>query len=391
MSADGSRVFFTSADKLAGADTDSSADIYQAQVSGGAATLSLISGGEAGTGNTDSCEAVPNEDGEHWNTVGSAKTCDAVAIGGGGGLASGEGSIYFLSPEKLNGSSGGAANQPNLYLAAPGSGPRFIATLDPNDPVVLDALKEAEQRRTADFQVTPGGQFAAFATSVKLSEYENAGFSEVYRYDASARKLDCVSCDPSQAEASGNASMARAGLSLTDDGRVFFNSNDPLVLRDADNRQDIYEWEPRGTGNCEPENPSFLRISADCVSLISSGAGQFASSLLGASASGTDAYFFTRESLTPQDENGSLMKVYDARELGGFPYVPPKPECKASDECHGAGSPTPPPPTINSKAGNGGNVVSGGRRHCRPGFVERHGHCMRKHRGPKHHHRGGRR
>ena len=70
--------------------------------------------------------------------------------------------------------------------------------------------------------------------------------------------------------------MARAGLSLTADGQVFFNSNDALVLPDADNRQDVYEWEPQGTGNCQPESPAFFELSADCVSLISSGTGQFA-------------------------------------------------------------------------------------------------------------------
>ena len=126
----------------------------------------------------------------------------------------------------------------------------------------------------------------------------------------------------------------------------------PWSLADADSRKDVYEWEPQGTGNCTPESPAFFDLSAACVSLISSGSGQFASSLLGVGSSGTDAYFFTRAAMTPQVENGPLVKIYDARELGGFPYVPPKPECKASDECHGAGTPVPPPPTINSKAGS---------------------------------------
>ena len=231
--------------------------------------------------------------------------------------------------------------------------------LDPDDPVVLDAVTEAETRHTADFEVTPSGEFAAFATQEQLGEYENAGYSEIYRYDASSQKLDCASCNPSHAEAGGGAFMAGRGLSLTEDGRVFFNSADALVLQDADNRQDVYEWEPQGIGNCQPESPSFSKLSSDCVSLISSGAGQFASSLLGVSSDGSDAYFFTRESLTPQVENGDLVKVYDARELGGFPYTPPEVPCKAADECHGAGTPIPPPPTIDSANSTGGNVGQG--------------------------------
>ena len=111
----------------------------------------------------------------------------------------------------------------------------------------------------------------------------------------------------------------------------------------------------RAPATASPKAPPSSRLSADCVSLISSGAGQFASSLLGASASGVDAYFFTRAIPDPQVENGNLVKIYDARELGGFPYSPPEVPCKASDECHGAGTPIPPPPTIPSAAGSGGN------------------------------------
>ncbi len=157
MSADGSKVFFTTKDKLTADDTDESADIYAAEVSGESATLTRISTGEGGAGNTDACEPVANANGPHWNTVGpEEENCGVVAIGGGGGVAEGNGSIYFLSPEQLEAGKG-TQNQPNLYLAAPGSAPRFIATLCPEDPVVLDAVKEAETRHTADFQVTPSG------------------------------------------------------------------------------------------------------------------------------------------------------------------------------------------------------------------------------------------
>ena len=185
--------------------------------------------------------------------------------------------------------------------------------------------------------------------------------------------------------------MAGAGLSLTAEGRVFFNSDDALVLRTPTAARTSTSGSLRAPATAQPDSPAFFELSAACVSLISSGSGQFASSLLGAGSSGTDAYFFTRAAMTPQVENGPLMKIYDARELGGFPYVPPKPECKASDECHGAGTPVPPPPTINSKAGSGGNLVSEAAHHCKPGFVKKHGRCVRKRRGPKHHQRGGRR
>src|SRR5262249_20292682 len=73
---------------------------------------------------------------------------------------------------------------------------------------------------------------------------------------------------------------------------------------------------------------------------------QFDSSLLTVTADGVDALFFTREALAVNDFNGTLMKLYDARENGGFFVVPPLPECKASDECHGPGSQAAPPAAI---------------------------------------------
>ena len=63
--------------------------------------------------------------------------------------------------------------------------------------------------------------------------------------------LACVSCNPTGAPSAGEASLASNGLSLTDDGRVFFNTTDPLVGADTDEKQDVYEWEPQGTGNCK--------------------------------------------------------------------------------------------------------------------------------------------
>jgi hypothetical protein len=165
--------------------------------------------------------------------------------------------------------------------------------------------------------------------------------------------------------------MAANGLSLTDDGRLFFDTTEPLAPRDLDNREDVYEW---ANGK---------------VDLISTGVSQFDSALLSASADATDVYFFTRDSLVPQDTNGELVKIYDARANGGFPYLPPPVPCKASDECHGPGSATPPTPNINSvtQAGGGNLSAHPARVKCGRHRVRRHGHCVKRH---KRHHRGHR-
>ncbi len=393
MTADGSKVFFTSTDQLAGgSDTDSSADVYEADVSqAGALTLTRLSTGE-GTGNTDLCNPVANSNGAHWNTVGATDDCAAVAIGGGGGVASGDGSFYFLSPELLQ-VGHGIQNQPNLYMVRPGQTPQFVATLSPSDSLVLDAVKEAASYKSADFQVTPNGEFAVFTTVRPLNEYDNAGHSEVYRYNVFGG-LDCASCNQANARATGNATLASNGSSLTSDGQVFFNSDDPLVLGDTDNRKDVYEWETNGVGNCQPGSPDFFTVTGDCLSLISAGSSPFDSSLLGVSADGTDAFFFTHDSLAVEDQNGPVTKIYDARTSGGFFKVPSPPPCAASDECHGPGSQAPESPEIRTVTGDPSNVSP---MTCRTGFLEKHRKCVKKHHmhrsrhQRRHHHRKARR
>ncbi len=102
MSADGTSVYFTTKDQMSGDDSDSSADIYRADVSQSTATITRVSVGTGGSGDTDSCEPAANTVYAHWNSLDATANCDALAVGGGGGVASGDGSIFFLSPEALD-------------------------------------------------------------------------------------------------------------------------------------------------------------------------------------------------------------------------------------------------------------------------------------------------
>jgi hypothetical protein len=88
-----------------------------------------------------------------------------------------------------------------------------------------------------------------------------------------------------------------------------------------------------------------------------------------------------------------LVKIYDARLEGGFPFTPEPPRCKSSDECHGPGSSAPQPPSIPSTAspGNGNLTTEPLSPKCRSGFVHKRGHCVRKSKTHKHHRRAGRR
>ncbi len=133
MTSDGEKVFFSSEEHLTGEDEQhSGADIFMWSKKGEEEgdPLFLISAGTEA--DASSCDPAANTLHKHWNTTGS-QDCGDVAIGGGGGVASGDGTIYFLSPSLLDGSeepADGVKNAPNLYVARPGQAPHFVATLE---------------------------------------------------------------------------------------------------------------------------------------------------------------------------------------------------------------------------------------------------------------------
>ena len=302
-----------------------------------------------------------------------------------------------LTSESAHHSTSLAADSGTLDVSNPGGGDAVTFGLparpsDPqtDNPLVIDSVSSPGARHSADFQVTPSGDDAAFTSTLPVTGYDNGLIHrEVFRYDAT-NAVECASCSPTGEQATGEASLPSDGLGLSNDGRVFFNSTEGLVDRDLNEKEDVYEWEPEGF-KFEFEHGKFqtCETTGGCVQLISTGASPFDSQLLGISANGTDAYFFTRDKLAEEDENGNSVKIYDARELGGFPFVPPAVQCKASDECHGPGSPIPPPPNIKSLASTPGGNAS--PQKCKAGFAKVHGSCVRhKGRGRKRH-RGGRR
>jgi hypothetical protein len=353
MSQDGSQVYFSTADPLPG-DFDTSVDLYRAAVGSSGAQVFRVSTGTEGTGNGDLCS--PTGD---WNAVEGSGKCNVVAFAGGSGVAADSGSVYFVSPEKLDGSANGAADEANLYVAEVGQPPHFVATIDDGNVAIAHALNQSEVHSYGDFQVTPDGAYAAFGSSRPIGDALTHGHIALYRFASKADDTVCVSCGPS---VNPDSPLTRNGLNLSDDGRVFFTTLEQLALRDTDEAPDVYEW-----------------VDGE-AHLISSGTAVEGSTLASASADGRDAFFFTRDSLVPQDTNGSPIKLYDARQQGGFLYNAPPFPCKASDECHGPGTQAPEPPAINTKAGSGRSPKRATRKRCKRPFAKKHGRCVKRHR-----------
>jgi hypothetical protein len=361
--------------------------------------------------------------------------CDVEAgpcVGGGSpaGLAKiAEGSIFvnvpadgsrafFVSEEALAGveanENGEEAEDevPNLYAwDAASETISFASHLAPQDfggegfagdfQVSLDRWTKAISHNSGDIgraksptRSTPDGGVLVFQSHGQLTEYDNEGHGEIYRYDPAAvegERLTCPSCDPSGASPSADAMLEIANIhtridaitaiaNVTDDGEeVFFQSSDRLLPEDANEGvQDVYEWKANGAGGCERKG--------GCLALISSGQGEADSYLYGMSANGHDVFFRTPEKLVGADVPGS-PSIYDARIDGGIPEpIPPSP-CQG-DACQGKGS---APPAVSSPASTGageGNEVAKPLAPCGKGRHRVKGRCVAIKHHKRRNHRG---
>lgn len=311
--------------------------------------------------------------------------------------------FYFASTESL--AAGATAGEPNLYLGTAADPPsfKFVASLADSDvsatnaapsPVATFPIRHASR-------VTPDGDTVAFLSSGSPTGYDNTDVASgqkdagVYIYRADSDTLVCVSCNPTGARPAGRnvenqeqlkvsfwaaallppaANQVRFPNVLSDDGsRLFFESFDPLSLRDTNAQLDVYEWEAVGSGNCSEAAPGFHDSFAGCVNLISSGDSPQGSELVDASADGRDVFFKTASSLLPQDPG--LIDVYDARADGGFPLPEPPPAPCLGEGCQNPRpAPNDPTPSSQTFVGPGEEglscpkgkhrVVKGGEERC---------------------------
>ena len=163
---------------------------------------------------------------------------------------------------------------------------------------------------------------------------------EMYLYSLQDDRLICVSCQPgppSKVAAPGASVFPQVTNAeprifdvgvrpnfLSDDGRVFFSSEEALLPQDTNGVADTYEYDPH-TGR---------------LSLLSPGTGSEPSMFADASPSGNDVFIVTRQQLVPEDHD-SLVDLYDVRVGGGFPAPLVQPNPCVADECQPAPVPVP--------------------------------------------------
>jgi hypothetical protein len=348
MNADGKAVYFESSQQLTSDDHDTSNDLFMWNADD-PSSLTRISKGTSG-GDSDQCAAS-------W-----AAKCSIATVHTEEGFESAHtdnfiapesGDIYFYSPEQLVPGKG-VPGQKNLYVYRDGA-LQYVTVFAPGG--TIDRM-----------QVVPDGRYMAMLTREKLTLYNNAGFEEMYTYDANSGAIQCVSCVPDGSAPTRDVEASQNGIFLTDDGRAFFTTGDPLVPEDINAKlRDVYEFVDN-----RPQ-------------LITSGSAPTDShrgplGLVGVSRDGTDVYFTTVDSLVKQDLNGPFLKFYDARTGGGFPFKPPPAPCGAADECHGPASGPPPPVAAGTGVplGSGGNATKAKRHNQRKHKHHRH-HRPKKH------------
>jgi hypothetical protein len=243
------------------------------------------------------------------------------------------------------------ASRCNLYALHIGEPIRFVGALRGRDD---SAFPGSPWRSDGDWQTslgdteaeaTPDGTHLLFGSKSHLTGYESKTGEEVFLYDFPTGQLSCVSCkaDGEAIETPGPGlnivisaylPVSNVGTTLphwmSDDGdRAFFDSATPLVPQDTNGKTDVYEWERNGTGSCTQ--------SSGCIYLISDGTSGEGSFLIGASTSGDDVFFTTRDKMVPEDEN-ETVDVYDAPADAAGP--PTAPQCTGTG-CQGV--PAAPP------------------------------------------------
>jgi|GEM_PF-1293778 len=349
----------------------------------------------------------------------AAKKATDLTVGKGGflgtlGTSDDLTRVYFVDEKALTPATAVNANgehaedgADNLYAWREGAR-TFLGQLLPRDNESFSVAKvvgtwtPSQSARTA--QVSADGRFLAFNSVAPLTGYDNrqaqgqgcrtqAGqsCSQVYEYDEATGELSCASCNPSGERPLGysNLTLMEGGAALffpqarnlTDDGRLFFESQDRLSAADQNGHiQDVYEWAPPGVAKCTQ--------GTGCTSLISTGQSPVDSQFLDATPSASDVFFTTRQRLLPQRDRDDYLDLYDARVHGGIDEAVPTP-CEG-EACRGpvGESPAAGTPATSSFSGPGNPKP---KPPCRKGKVRRHGKCVKKPHRKHHHHRKHRR
>ena len=250
-SADGSHVFFETNDRVLETDTDKSQDLYD--WSAGVVTLVSIgpSGGN-GQGNVTFAGTSPDGDVVFFETIESLVSSDSDSSQ----------DVYQRAGETTTLVSAGEGGKGNLAV-----------------PASFESVSRT------------GPQVVVFTTAEPLTNDDGDSSQDVYARSGITTTL--LSTGPEGGDGEFSATFAGAA---DDASKIFFATSESLVAADSDSSQDVY-----------------LR-SGEETTLVSGGQiggnGAFLAGLRGISETGSRAFFTTQERLTVDDDFAGEQDVY---------------------------------------------------------------------------------
>jgi hypothetical protein len=406
--ASGSRVLFTDSKRLT-ADSMASGsgtvgeprDLYEANTE---------------TGKLTDLTVDPGEGAAVQGVIGASEDASYVYFVANGVLAEGAAPGNCVLEAGLRGITPPPGAACNLYVWHEGT-ITFIARLSSEDEFDWAGAGGGDLSKVTA-RVSPAGGYVAFMSERSLTGYDNRDVNsgqpdeEVYLYAVGSRGPMCVSCNPTGARPEGvlDTPEANGGLGLLvdrakvwttgsgrwlagsvpgweavegryalyqpryllDDGRVFFDSSDSLVSQDGNRKEDVYQYEPAGVGDCTDASKTFSLGAAGCIDLLSSGTSADESAFLDAGASGEDVFFLTAAALVAQQDRDTAYDVYDAHVCTpSSPCEPPRAEAApcTGEGCQGALTPAPSllsPTSIDQAAGENAALTSPAKPKAKP-------------------------
>jgi hypothetical protein len=318
--------------------------------------------------------------------------------------------VYFVASGVLTDEASPAGEtakpgRPNLYLWTSESEEiAFLGRLHSGDRLSGDGLWGSQGTWRNNAYAVPAtgkdadgaeiggdGHILVFQTMAELKENDGDGSHlDVYRYDAEASTLACLSCAPGSSASEPDSGafdvdgrndpeppgtdFAESRRWVSEDGEVLgFVTSQPLLAGDRNGVKDAYLW----------REGKLTRLPG-----VSFGGSRAFAVLVGPylSHDGSTVAFVTSASLLPMDRDGT-GDVYVARVGGG--YVNPKPpilcEPGVSDNACQPSSPPPSPRQAASETLPPPSTVPG-RRRCPKGKVRRKGRCVKKRHAHRQHH-----
>jgi hypothetical protein len=349
VSADGTRVFFETDEKLVAGDTDTFYDVYQRA---GGTTTHISTGPAGGNGNLDSGYRDISADGSQvffqtqeqlvtadtdaqsdvYGRSGGTTTLLSTGPAGGNGAHpaafegdSADGSrVFFSTSEALI--AGDTDTRRDIYRRAGGT-TELVSTGPAGGNGAFDADFMGASLDGSNAYVRTEESLVATDTDTGCAAGQGPQCRDVYEYAGGITSL--VSTGPAGGNGAFDASFAVVSL---DGRRVFFDTREPITAGDTDTSIDVYE-----------------RFGG-ATTLLSTGPtggnGAFAAFLFsnGLSDDGTRAFFDTRESLMTSDTDTSF-DIYVA-DVAGYPrpkgasparisLVPAHSTCMAPNRTHG--------------------------------------------------------